>query len=214
MVLPESRYGLTLRFVLGTHELELHPVIERLIATGLRTVINAGAAQGYYAVGFALRCPPAGVVAFEAVEQMYEAITLAARANGVAGRIAVRGWCDAGTLRDSVAAAPAPTLVVADMEGNESNLFDRETAARLAQATVLIETHDDLVPGTTDRLLSRFAATHALDIYHPRDRTRDDLPREILRGPWRLVAPLLLWLVKEYRPRAQRWLLFTPRGTP
>ena len=171
-----------------------------------RTVITRLAAR------FAVR-PPAWSRSKQS-NTLHQAITLAARANGVAGRIAIRGWCDAATLRDSVASAPAPILVVADMQGNESNLFDGETAARLAQATILIETHDDLVAGTTDRLLARFAATHAVEVYTPRDRTRDDLPHAILRGPWRFVAPLLLWLVKEYRPRAQRWMLFTPRGTP
>ena len=213
MLLLDSRHGLTLRYLLGTHELELHPAIEGLIAAGLGTVINCGAAHGYYAIGCALRCPSARVVAFEAVEYLHQAITLAARANGVAGRIAIRGWCDAATLRDSVASASSPILVVADMEGNESNLFDGETAARLARASILIETHDDLVPGTTERLLARFAPTHVVEVYSPRARTRDDLPDAILRGPWRLIVPLLLWLVKEYRPRAQRWLLFTPRET-
>lgn len=214
MLLLDSRHGLTLRYLLGTHELELHEAIEGLIAAGLGTVINCGAANGYYAIGCALRCPGARVVAFEAVEPMHQAITLAARANGVAGRIAIRGWCDAATLRDAVAAAPAPILVIADMEGNESKVFDDETAARLSHATVLIETHDDLVPGVTEQLLARFAATHRAEVYAPRGRTRDDLPREVVSGRWRLMSRMLTWLVNEYRPANQVWLLFTPRGAP
>ena len=211
MLLPDSRYGRTLRYVLGTYELELHPVIERIIATGLRTIINGGAAQGYYAVGFALRCPTARVVAFEAVIALHQAIALAAQANGVGDRVAIRGWCDADSLRDCLASASTPILVVADLEGHETNLFHAEMAAGLSQATVLIETHDFLVPGTTDQLLDRFAATHCVAVYTPRDRTRDDLPPALSSRPWRVLGPLLVWLTREYRPSSQRWLLFTPR---
>jgi hypothetical protein len=85
-------------------------------------------------------------------------------------------------------------------------------AARLSQATVLIETHDEVVPGITNRLLEQFAATHEVEIYAPRDRTRADLPLLVSSARWRFLSPLLVWLVNEYRPSRQRWLLFTPRA--
>src|SRR5438105_426555 len=46
--------------LLGTYEAELHGPIEHLLKS--RTygaVVDVGAAEGYYAVGFALRCPEA-----------------------------------------------------------------------------------------------------------------------------------------------------------
>jgi hypothetical protein len=211
MLLPKSRYGMTLRFLLGTHEMELHPVTERLIAAGPRTVINGGAGQGYYAVGLALRCPNTRVIAFEKATQRQWDIAVAAETNGVGDRVVIRGTCDADALRDCLASARPPVLVLADMEGAESRVFAGEMAARLSQATVLIETHDEMVPGITDRLLEQFAATHRVEIYAPRDRTGDDLPLHVSSARWRLFSPLLVWLVKEYRPSRQRWLLFTPR---
>ena len=44
-------------YVLGSTELELRDLIERLIASNYSTIINVGAADGYYAVGFARRSP-------------------------------------------------------------------------------------------------------------------------------------------------------------
>ena len=214
MLLPDSRFGMTLRFLLGTYELELHGVIERLVTTGLHTVIECGGGQGYYAVGFALRCPEAQVIAFETVPNRQQDIAAAAQLNGVGDRVAVRGGCDAETLRNCLASAREPLLVFADMDGAELEVFRAETVACLSHATVLIETHDDLVPGTSNQLLTRFAATHRVHVYLPQHRTRHDLPREVTSGVWRAISQLVVWLVKEYRPSPQRWLLFTPLGAP
>src|SRR5262249_46123396 len=50
-------------YLLGTAELELHGAIEELVERSYRTVLNLGAADGYYAVGLARRLPSARVVA-------------------------------------------------------------------------------------------------------------------------------------------------------
>ncbi len=52
--------------LLGTYEKELWPIIEEIIARDYRTIIDIGAAEGYYVVGLAQRMPEARVVAFEA----------------------------------------------------------------------------------------------------------------------------------------------------
>jgi hypothetical protein len=214
MVISDSRYaGRTLRLLFGTHELELHAVIERCVGAEFRTIINCGAARGYYAVGLALRCPDAHVIAFEAVAEMQADIARAAHANGVGDRIAIRGACGPASLQECLAAAAAPVLVLADIEGDELMMFDSATASHLAQATVLIETHDERVPGTTEHLLRRFAKTHVAEVYSPRDRTRHALPRAVASGPWRALSWLLVWVMKESRPSSQRWLLFTPLGS-
>lgn len=213
MLPPDSdAVGPNMRLLLGTHEMELHPAFEQLVATGPRTIINCGAARGYYAVGLALRCTHARVIAFEAVEALHPDIVLAAQVNGVADRVTVRGACDAGTLRQCVASAPPPVFVLADIEGNEGTIFASDTVAALAHATVLIETHDDRAPGTTDRLLSRFATTHRVEVCPPRDRTREDLPPTLASGPWRAMSWLLVWAMREVRDPHQQWLLFVPRS--
>src|SRR4051812_22623153 len=54
--------------VLGTYERELHERIRACFQMGVRTVIDVGAAEGYYAVGLAMRIPGVQVVAFETEE--------------------------------------------------------------------------------------------------------------------------------------------------
>jgi len=212
MVLSDSPYpGRLLRLLLGTHELELHQAIERLVAAGFRTIINCGAARGYYAVGFALRCPQAQVIAFEALADMQADIARAARANGVDTRIALRGICNPTTLQDALSNAVPPVLVFADIEGDELATFDNDVVTCLARASVLIETHDERVPGTTEQLLKRFATTHRSEVYSPRDRTRDAVPPALASRLWRALSWLVVWVMQETRPASQRWLLFTPR---
>jgi hypothetical protein len=208
-----SRTGLTVRYVLGTHERELHPVIERLVAEGFGTIINCGAAQGYYAIGFALRCPHAHVIAFEARSDAQADLARAAEVNAVRDRIALHSRCDARTLQDAIASAAPPLLVLCDIEGDELTVLDAAVAAGLKDATVLVETHDRHAPGATDQLLGRFAATHRVEVIAPRDRTRADIPSGLTRGPWRAVAWLLPWVMREGRAPEQRWLLFTPRSS-
>jgi len=213
MLLPSAGSNpLVIRCLLGTYELELHPVIQLLVGTGLRTIINCGAARGYYAVGLARRCPDAQVIAFEAMDTLHRHIAFTAQLNGVADRVIVRGACDAGTLRECLRSAPPPVFVLADIEGNELTIFAGDTATALAHATLLIETHDDRVPGTTDQLLSRFATTHRVEVYPPRGRTREDIPPALVSGLWRTISWLLVWVMKEVRDPHQRWLLFVPRS--
>jgi hypothetical protein len=151
------------------------------------------------------------VIAFETIDEMQADIAEAARANSVGERIAIRGACTPATLREALANARPPVLVFADIEGDEIQTFDQETVDRLAQATVLIETHDDRNPGTTAQLQARFAATHRVEVAMPRDRTRDALPPALASGPWRLLSGLLVRVMQESRPAGQHWLLFTPR---
>jgi len=175
---------------------------------------HADPARGYYAVGFARRCTDAHIIAFEIDASVHSSIALLAQANGAGDRVAVRGACRADTLRACLTGAEPPVLVVADIEGDELTVFDGEAVARLSQAAVLIETHDHRVPDTTRQLLSRFAATHRVEVYIPAGRTRGDLPAAVSSGQWSVLAPVLLWIIREQRGAGQRWLLFTPQPAP
>src|SRR2546426_11207567 len=63
---PKWGYNLVPR-LLGTYECELHHVFEQVIATGFPTIIDVGAADGYYTVGLALKSPGSTVHAFAPV---------------------------------------------------------------------------------------------------------------------------------------------------
>jgi hypothetical protein len=51
--------------LLGIYERELNPYIDQACALNFSRIVDVGAAEGYYAVGMALRNPHARVIAFE-----------------------------------------------------------------------------------------------------------------------------------------------------
>jgi hypothetical protein len=172
--------------LLGVYERELHGAIEDAIRADPELIVNVGAADGYYAVGLARRCPSATVVAFEADAGQQELCRRVAAANGVS--VQIKGTAEPADLR---ALAPAGTLVVMDCEGCERALLE----PRL-DATIIAELHDFLDPGVGDAVAARFAATHDVTLV-------PTAPQPSARHP-----------LSEQRPGPMRWAVMTPRRAP
>ena len=56
-------------YLTGNYEAELHEALEEFIATRPDVVVDVGCAEGYYAVGLALRLPEAHVYAYDIDER-------------------------------------------------------------------------------------------------------------------------------------------------
>ena len=190
----------------GTYEAELHPAVERLIGLDPDAIVNVGAADGFYAVGMAIRCPAASTIAFERDPYYARLCTALARRNGVEGRLELRGECTANALR---ATTPGErTVVVCDCEGAERELIDPAAIEWQAAAAMLIEVHESFDPGLTEELRGRLAATHDVEVIEPGQRYLEDHP-EI----WGLPGLSLVQresLVHELRPWRTPWLLALP----
>jgi hypothetical protein len=193
--------------VLGTYELELASRLEALLHLPFRTVLVAGAAEGYYAVGLAARLPAAHVVAWEASEEARAAITELAALNGVHGRVETRGICDFGSLAEALA-REEPHLLVADLDGGEAGLLDPRVLPALTSAWIVAETHDCFVPGVAALLANRFAASHVVEPVATRPRSAADAPPLPLPASFRGA---LAQLLSEHRPPGNDWLVMTPR---
>jgi hypothetical protein len=176
--------------LLGAYERELHAFVERAIGEQPAVVVNVGAADGYYAVGLARRCPAAAVHAFEADASARGLLARVAAANGVAIRIG-----GAAELDDLRALPAGRTLAVVDCEGCEATLLDPEVAL-LRTATIVAELHDFAVAG--DAVVDRFTATHEVTLVptaaQPPERTSS-----------------LALALSEYRPGPMRWAVMFPR---
>lgn len=201
-----------LGYLLGSRERELHEAIERIVATGYGTVVNVGAADGYYAVGLALRSPGTRVIAFEALAEMHPVIARVAALNRVGDRVAIFGACGIADLRRAVAAAGPKTLVVMDIEGGEAKLLDPRLAPELRQADILVETHDAFVPGVTDLLIERFVETHAVECHAAQPRAIGDFPDGFLSVIKRRLPRLAVDLMNERRAGQQCWLFLRATG--
>ncbi len=192
--------------LLGTYEMELAPVIEKLPAMGFDRVVDVGAAEGYYAVGLArmLNLP---VTAFEAGNR--EPLENLVKLNGVEDRVTIRDYCDLGRLQDAIGDG-AGTLLVMDIEGGEVSMLDPEFLPALKHCAILVETHDFIIRGANDAVAARFASTHDVEAIPYRRRTAEDFPASI--GPFRLFdhRQYLLEYMDERLP-GTAWLWMTPK---
>jgi hypothetical protein len=194
--------------LLGTYELELHPILERLFRQDFSLVLDVGAAEGYYAVGMALRCTDAKVIAFEVDEEGQDLIRRLAELNAVCQRVSVRGLCDVTMLKESLEEVQAETghgLVIMDVEGDEERLLDPGLVPELKRMHILVELHDCWRPGLDRRILERFDGSHEIERIWARERSESDLPmRSLFLGRW------LKRLMHEFRPDGMSWLYMRP----
>jgi hypothetical protein len=207
------RYGpLALRFgdrlaakLLGSYECELHEALDRIVVHDYPILVNVGAADGYYAVGFAY-ATASSVIAYESEPFARRLCRETARENGLTDRVDVRGTCIPSEF--ARLDLPAGALVMLDCEGCEDQLVDLDRLPALRHATIVVELHDFVDPGVSDRLIARVEATHRVDVINAR-------PRYPLEWPMLMSLPGLTHLqrelaVNELRPAPMRWAVCSP----
>ena len=189
--------------LLGSYELELHEAIEQMIACqDIKTVVNVGSAEGYYAVGFALRCPEASVYAYDSSPFARRLCRRMAVLNGVADRVLVSGRAGPETLRRVVGAG---SLVLSDCEGCEKALIDPSTVPELLEANMIIELHDFVDPMISSSIQRRFEGSHNVELVD--SRLRDPA---IFRDPLERLAPAdRAHALEEGRPGPMQWAVIT-----
>ncbi len=192
--------------VLGTYESELHPAIEEICRSRCDRIIDIGAAEGYYAVGMALRNPEAAMIGFEMSAPARHLLRRLARRNGVSDRIALRGACSIAALDTALAGARQPA-VICDCEGAEDVLLRPDRVKSLRHALLLVETHEGMVDGVTRRLRERFFLTHQIEVIDSRPRSGDDLPSGCT-----LSSAEADQAMDEYRRWAQ-WYFMRPKAS-
>ena len=166
--LPTVLEGCYMPKLLGTYEMELHPHWLRFRQTRkYRTIIDVGAAEGYYAVGLALMFPEARVLARDINPQSMKSIADLARRNNVADRVDIGGLF---AHEDFQREAQGPTLVLCDIEGGEDKLMDPAQAPALRYCDIVVELHAG-ADTTLRRLMhERFDATHDVVIVEEQGR--------------------------------------------
>ena len=194
--------------LIGSYERELHATIERICATAYTDVVDVGCAEGYYAVGLALRLPTARVYAFDTNERAVRLCEEMANLNGVGDRVSIGAFCDDRTLRAMRFAGRA--LILSDCEGYESSLFTDEVVRSLSGHDVLVEVHDFLNIEISTTLRKRFAPTHEIAVI----QSIDDITKahtyeyDELQGRGLVERRALL---AEGRPGTMEWFFMTPR---
>lgn len=196
--------------LLGIYESELADEVESICRRKPTLIVDIGAAEGYYAVGLAVRNPQAKVIAFEMEPKGQTALREMCALNQVADRVEVRGKCEPSDLLAALKNAAAP-VVVCDVEGYEEKLLDFQKVPLLAGACILVELHDFIIPGITEELKKRFSATHRIKHIWQQPRHREQFPWRTF-GTSLLPTSYLDWSVSEWRPVRMAWLWMEPNA--
>jgi len=196
--------------LLGIYERELAAEVESICQRNSGLIVDVGAAEGYYAVGLAVRNPQAKVIAFEMEPKGQAALREMSALNQVTKRVEVRGKCEPADLVAALGNTAYP-VVICDVEGYEARLLDPQLVPALARARILVELHDFIVPGITEVLQKRFSETHRIKQIWQEPRSRAEFP-------WRTIGTTLMpksyldWSVSEWRPVRMAWLWMEPHG--
>lgn len=184
--------------LLGVYEKTLRPVIEQIIADAPPLIIDVGCAEGYYAIGLARRLPDSIIWARDTDQAAQEKTSALAASNHVGARVKVGGKL---THADFDICRAQETTVICDIEGGEDSLLDPDRAKGLRRANILVEVHENMIPGLTQRLHDRFSQTHRITEYG-RSFDSADLP-DWMAGLGDLDRLLALW---EWRNGPTPWL--------
>lgn len=202
----QASEGSTAARLLGSYEASLAPIIEGIVQRPYACVMDVGCAEGYYAVGLALRMPQATIIARDQSDAALKKCAALATRNGVIGQMQFGGVV---THSDFDRCTTAKTLVICDIEGAEAALLDPISAPGLLAADILVETHDCITAGLSTQLAQRFAPSHDVQIVH-RSLDAGALPNWMHRYS-DLDRLLALW---EWRAGPTPWLWMTAKSTP
>jgi hypothetical protein len=205
--IEQSSEGCHVAKLLGCYEQPLFEHIEKIIKQDQYDYfINVGCAEGYYAIGMALRMPRIKVLAYDTDENTQTTCKQLAEKNKVSERIEISGTFTHETLKQFT---DSKTLLMCDIEGAEQELLDPELAPELKSLDIIVEAHECLRPGILRLLIERFEESHEIITVH------DNGSRVLNEAPdWfndfsHLDQLLALW---EWRSGPTPWLVMMKKS--
>ncbi len=192
----------------GLYEKEIQPVIEKICRDNYTEIVNIGCAEGYYAVGLAMRISTAKVFAYDINKEAIRLCEKMAKLNNVDKRIITGSFCDVETLKSIPFTKKG--LIICDCEGYEKELFVEELIPFLTGHDLLIEIHDFIDINISSLICQRFEKTHEIETIQSVDDIKkaqtcfceelDDYDLETRKT-----------LLAEHRPAIMEWFYMQPR---
>jgi hypothetical protein len=147
--------------LLGSYESELHKIIDLCIDKKYTDIVDIGCAEGYYAVGMAIRLSNANIYAYDTDPQALSLTSSMFKINNInQNRIFIGNLCDEKTLMSIPLKEKA--LIISDCEGYEKHLFTEKSVEFLSNHDLLIEVHDMFDIEISSYLSELFKDTHKL----------------------------------------------------
>jgi hypothetical protein len=187
--------------ILGSYEDELHHVINQICVKKYKQIIDIGSAEGYYAVGLAMKCPQAKIYAFDINEKAGNLCREMAELNGCKNVI-TKSFCSVETIEQFGNAGK--TLLICDCEGFEKEILCNNAGTAIESMDILVEVHDFIDIEISLRLRERFLATHDILVIQSDSPTKKAQTRAypaLLKYDLRVRKQL----VSEWRPEPMEW---------
>lgn len=195
--------------ILGMYEAEVLVALDQ-VDRHYDTLVDVGAADGYYAIG----CLKAGWVkhayCFEISEFGRTAIQRNAELNGCSQQVTILGEAKSGfmdTLQNDFNLLPSKCMVIMDIEGGEEELLSKTGLASLSTSVSIVELHEHFIsPGFLSNF-ERIAQSLGLRLEYLSTQARNPNAFPELSGwsdddRWMLCS--------EGRMQLMRWALLTP----
>ena len=126
--------------LLGSYEKELENILSEILTESYKIVVDIGCAEGYYAIGFALKMPSVQIYCFDTSEHARLLCNEMAQANNVEERVKVDSICTKKLLTKIL--SKGRSLIFSDCEGYEKEIFSKDMFEVFLDHDMLIETHD------------------------------------------------------------------------
>jgi SAM-dependent methyltransferase len=156
---------------LGSYENEISLIIEDVCKNKYSDVLDIGCAEGYYAIGLALRMPNSTIHAYDISPQARALCIKMANYNNVSDRLKTYSFCSEDTLINFPFKGRG--LIICDCEGYEKKLFTETSVKNLANCDLIIETHDIFDITISYYLENIFSKSHSQTVI----RSIDDLQK-------------------------------------
>lgn len=192
--------------IFGTYEKDLHFHLEEWIKFK-SDLICIGAAEGYYAAGFAIHRKNSNIFAYEQDDYQKNNLLQVCQQNHL-NNIEVLGKCSTHSLDQLLKSLNKSVDIICDIEGGEIDVLDLNKVPLLKYACILVEVHDHLVPGCTDILKKRFEHSHKCIEILESNRCIDDFPRVSIALNFLLSTKQKLNFLNEGRVEKMKWLYF------
>lgn len=175
MKLIQKNTFLSYNAILGSIEFELHSVVQEIIDNRYDTIINIGASEGYYAVGFAMKSPGTVSVAYEYEVEHQKRLEENIQLNAVKGRVIIHGLFDQNALETLTLSDGKRYCLFCDCEGYEREILSARNHHLFLKTDILVEVHDLFYPGISDQIRSVFSTSHSIEVIDSIDDS--DRPR-------------------------------------
>lgn len=198
----EIVWGTTAQKWLGSYEIELAPTVEAICREPYQVILDVGCAEGYFAIGFAMRMPSTPVYGFDTDFLSRKQAQKLARLNKVGERVTIEKFC---SHADVERLHQERSLIFCDIEGSERELLDPSACPALTGYDILVELHDtEGKPPLGALFTERFGSTHEIAVIASQSR-RDWIEEHAAQFP-ALDEKTLAEAVDEHRVRGQSWL--------